>query len=94
MNVADDDLARCSVTELAAEVRRLWNAIREHRDSSLHDLCWHQPALWSLLREPSDPIPAVPEWPSFLRGCVAYRQSLDDQLPQAERVRTEYRLDE
>jgi hypothetical protein len=28
-------------------------------------------------------LPAVPAWPIFLRGCVRYRQSLDEQLPNA-----------
>jgi hypothetical protein len=23
----------------------------------------------------------VPAWPAFMRGCVRYRQSLDEQLP-------------
>jgi hypothetical protein len=26
---------------------------------------------------------AVPPWPVFLRGCLRYRQSLDEQLPGA-----------
>ena len=34
---------------------------------------------------------AVPEWPQFLRGCVAYRQSLDEQAPAAPRTREEYK---
>ena len=37
----------------------------------------------------SDPLPAVPEWPEFLRGCIRYRQSLDEQLPDAPRSREE-----
>jgi len=32
----------------------------------------------------------VPEWPEFMRGCVGYRQSLDDQLAVAPRVHIEY----
>ena len=27
----------------------------------------------------SDPLPEVPDWPQFMKGCVRYRQSLDDQ---------------
>jgi hypothetical protein len=27
----------------------------------------------------------VPAWPAFMRGCVRYRQSLDEQLPPAPR---------
>ena len=81
----DDDLERMTRDELAAEVRRLRAGIRDHRDSSGHELCWHHPALWGLLPERTDPVPMVPTWPEFLRGCVRYRQSLDAQLPDAPR---------
>ena len=86
----DDDLAALSRDELVAEVKRLRDAIRKHRDSSLHELCWHHPKLWGLLPEKSDPLPAVPDWPQFLRGCLRYRQSLDEQLPHAPRVAEEF----
>jgi hypothetical protein len=33
----------------------------------------------------SEPVPVVPEWPEFMRGCVRYRQSLDEQAPDAAR---------
>ena len=79
----DEDLARLSREELIAEVRRLRHGIREHRDSSGHDLCWHHPQLWGLLPEPINPEIAVPPWPRFLRGCVKYRESLDRQRPDA-----------
>mgnify|MGYP006174059197 CR=1 FL=1 len=36
------------------------DGIREHRDSSGHDLCWHHPQLWGLLPESIDPQPVVP----------------------------------
>jgi hypothetical protein len=85
----DDDLDGLSRDALIAEVRRLRQGIRTHRDSTGHDLCWHHPALWGLLPERSDPLPVVPEWPQFMRGCIRYRQSLDDQLPQAPRSREE-----
>ena len=75
----DDDLVSMSREQLIAEVRKLRAGIRAHRDSSEHELCWHHPALWSLLPEKSDPLPIVPDWPQFLRGCVRYRQSLDEQ---------------
>ncbi|WP_141456208.1 hypothetical protein [Pseudoxanthomonas sp. z9] len=82
----DEDLDSLSRDELIAEIRRLRAGIREHRDSSGHDLCWHHPALWGLLPEKSDPRPEVPDWPQFLRGCIRYRQSLDRQLPDAPRT--------
>jgi hypothetical protein len=87
--VIDQDLENMSREELIAEVRRLRDGIRQHRDSSGQELCWHHPALWALLPEKSDPLPAVPDWPQFLRGCVRYRESLDAQLPQAPRTAEE-----
>jgi hypothetical protein len=81
----DDDLAGLSREQLVAEVERLRQGIRKHRDSTGHELCWHHPELWALLPEQSDPLPVVPSWPEFLRGCIRYRQSLDEQLPQAAR---------
>ena len=83
----DDDLNHMSREQLIEQVRELRKGIREHRDARLHDLCWHHPALWGLLPEKTDPLPTVPEWPQFMRGCIHYRQSLDRQLPEAERVR-------
>ena len=81
----DSDLDGMSRAHLMAEVKKLRRAIRAHRDSTGHDLCWHHPALWSLLPEQSDPLPEVPQWPQFLLGCVRYRQSLDEQAPDAPR---------
>ena len=86
----DEDLSSLSRDELVHEVIRLRNGIRQHRDSTGHDLCWHHPDLWGLLPEATDPMPTVPEWPEFLRGCIRYRQSLDDQLPAAPRTGAEY----
>jgi len=85
----DDDLERLSREELIAEVKKLRDGVRAHRDSSEHELCWHHPALWGLLPEKQDPLPVVPEWPQFMRGCIRYRQSLDDQLPHAPRSQRE-----
>ena len=85
----DDDLESLPREELISEIKRLRNGIRRHRDSSGHELCWHHPDLWSLLPERSDPLPVVPEWPQFLRGCLRYRESLDAQLPSAPRTTKE-----
>jgi hypothetical protein len=79
----DDDLLVLDREALIAEVRRLRDGIRAHRDSSGHDLCWHHPQLWGLLPERVEPAVAVPPWPKFLRGCVAYRTALDRELPDA-----------
>ncbi len=76
--------------ELIAEVRKLRAGIRAHRDSLEHELCWHHPELWSLLPEKSDPLPVVPAWPQFMRGCVRYRQSLDEQGSGFPRTKKEF----
>lgn len=81
----DADLDALSRDQLVTEVKKLRRGIRDHRDSTGQDLCWHHPALWSLLPEQSDPLPVVPDWPQFLSGCIRYRQSLDVQAPLAPR---------
>lgn len=86
----DEDLLRMTRDELAAEAIALRQGIRSHRDSSGQELCWHHPALWALLPERADPKIEVPEGPVFLRGCVAYRQSLDEQRGDAARTDTAY----
>ncbi|RJG12931.1 hypothetical protein D3879_06540 [Pseudomonas cavernicola] len=86
----DEDLERMSREQLMAEVRKLRQGVRAHRDCSGHDLCWHHPALWALLPEKSDPLPKVPSWPQFLRGCIKYRQSLDEQAANAPRTDEPY----
>ncbi len=73
----DEELNRLSKEELIDEVKKLRDGIRAHRDSTGNDLCWHQPDLWNLLPEKTDPKIEVPEWSEFMKGCVRYRQSLD-----------------
>jgi hypothetical protein len=87
---ADIDLERLDREALIDEVKRLRAGIRVHRDSSGHDLCWRHPQLWALLPERIKPIVAVPPWPKFIRGCLAYRESLDNELPAAPIVVVEY----
>ena len=89
----DEDLDSLSREDLLAEARKLRAGIREHRDSTGHELCWHHPKLWGLLPEPLTRDLAVPEWPQFLRGCVRYRESLDAELPDAPRIREEHNPD-
>ena len=70
LTVVDEDLERLSREALIAEVKRLRQGIREHRDSSGHDLCWHHPQLWGLLPErdrPRDRRAAVAQVPARLR---------------------------
>jgi hypothetical protein len=87
----DADLERMSREQLIEEVIKLRAGVRAHRDSTMHELCWHHPALWSLLPERTDPLPVVPSWPEFIRGCVKYRQSLDRQAPGAPRSSEPYK---
>lgn len=86
----DEDLETMGRDELIAEARRLRAGIREHRDSTGHDLCWHHPALWGLLPERIPPEVAVPPWPKFLRGCLAYREALERELKDAPLHYREY----
>ncbi len=86
----NNDLEQMTRDELIAEVTKLRQGIREHRDTSGHELCWHHPALWGLLPEKTDPVPTVPDWPQFLQGCLRYRSSLDEQVPNAKRTDEPY----
>lgn len=86
----DEDIEAMDRTALIAEVRRLRQGIREHRDSSGHELCWHHPQLWGLLPERVDPAIAVPPWPKFLRGCLKYRKALDRERPDAPVLDAEF----
>jgi hypothetical protein len=86
----DEDLNGMSREQLIGEVKRLRAGIRQHRDSSGQDLCWHHPNLWGLLPERVAPEVAVPPWPNFLRGCVKYREALDRELPTAPVTEAEY----
>jgi hypothetical protein len=86
----DNDLNEMSRDQLIEEVKKLRSGIRRHRDSSGQQLCWHHPALWGLLPEKTDPVPTVPKWPQFMEGCVKYRQSLDEQIPDAPRTDLPY----
>jgi hypothetical protein len=91
MRRMDEDLAHFSREALIAEVKKLRTGIRRHRDSSGHELCWHHPQLWGLLPEKTDRIPTVPAWPQFMRGCVRYRESLDEQAADAPRSKQEFK---
>src|SRR5262245_10801989 len=51
----DEELELLTKDQLIAEVKKLRGAIREHRDSTKHELCWYHPQLWSLLPEKTDP---------------------------------------
>lgn len=86
----DEDLEQMTRETLIIEVRKLRNGIRKHSDSKRHELCWHHPDLWGLLPEKTDPVPLVPTWPEFMRGCIKYRQSLDEQAGSAPRTDEPY----
>jgi GNAT superfamily N-acetyltransferase len=90
---ADGDIDAMTPEQLRTALRRARTAIRAHRDATGHDLCWHHPDLWAQLPEDITPNIAVPPWPQFLRGCVAYRASLDRELPNAPAHGQEYHDD-
>lgn len=78
----DVDVRAMGRNELVAELMKLRKAIRTHRDSSGHDLCWFHPELWSLLPEKVLPQPSVPPLPEFLEHCRKYRESLNEPASQ------------
>ena len=82
-----DGLGREALLERAKRMRR---AIRVHRDSTGHELCWHHPELWDLLPEKKPAAVMVPDWPQFLRGCIVYRSALDRQFAGAPGTNEEY----
>jgi hypothetical protein len=86
----DEDLEELSREDLIAVAKKLREGIRKHRDSTGHELCWHHPDLWGLLPDQTDPIPTVPEWPQFMRGCVHYRESLDKEGASLARTNNEF----
>jgi hypothetical protein len=86
----DADLETMDREALLAAARAMRRAIRMHRDASGHDLCWHHPDLWALLPDPPAGNQVVPDWPQFMRGCIRYRQSLDNQLAGAARSDREF----
>ena len=86
----DHDLRGMTRDQLIEEIKRLRFGIRKHRDSYGHNLCGHTPELWGLLPEPMPLNIAVPPWPKFMAGCVAYRRSLDKELPDAPEDDVEY----
>ena len=86
----DEDLEDLGREALLAEAKKMRAAIRRHRDSDLHELCWHHPDLWDLLPDKQPRSITVPEWPQFMRGCIRYRDSLDRQAPGAPRLAKEY----
>lgn len=90
MTDPDRDLEEMDPAALLAAARAMRAAIRSHRDSSGHDLCWHHPDMWALLPDPPKAGRSVPGWPQFMRGCVAYRAALDRELADAPRTDREF----
>jgi hypothetical protein len=73
----DSDLASMTNEQLVAEVKKLRAGIRQHRDSTGHNLCWYVPELWNLLPEGHAQEPEVPDFCEFIQNCAAYRASLE-----------------
>lgn len=72
----DFDVEFMSRCQAKAEIKKLRAAIRHHRDSSGHDLCWYVPELWQTLPDKIEPKPVVPGTCEFLYNCTRYRKSL------------------
>ena len=68
-----------TINQLQAEVMKLRTAIRNHRDSSGHDLCWYVPELWTTLPEQPETKIEVPPPCEFVENCMKYRLSLEDK---------------
>jgi hypothetical protein len=79
VTLKDIDLESLDKNQLLDECRVLRAAIRKHRDSSGHDLCWYSPELWDLLPDKIKPQPVVPPREEFLARCAEYRDSLSEE---------------
>lgn len=90
MTDPDADLDAMDRDAPIAAAQAMRRAIRAHRDATGHDLCWRHPEMWALLPDAPQGGQEVPDWPQFLPGCVRYRQSLDEQLPDAPRTAREF----
>ena len=86
----DRDLDQIDHARLLAAAHAMRDAIRTHRDNIGHGLCWHHPDLWGLLPDSPEGGMIVPEWPQLMRGCIRYRESLDEQLADAPRTNKEF----
>lgn len=89
----DEDLDALGPEELLVEAKRLRQAIRAHRDSELHDLCWYHPEMWDLLPDTKEVRPRVPRREQFLKGCQIYRDSLDKDFSQESQSDVAYKSD-
>ena len=73
----DEDVYQMNNEQLINEIKKLRAGIRDHRDSTGQELCWHHPKLWGLLPEKIDAKISIPAWPEFMKGCIQYRKSLE-----------------
>jgi hypothetical protein len=46
--------------------------------------------MWALLPDSPKGGQVVPDWPQFMRGCIAYRTALERELGQAPRTQKEF----
>lgn len=91
LSFMDEDLNKLSFQELLFEAKRLRQAIRSHRDSQMHELCWYHPEMWNLLPDTKEVRPMVPNREQFLKGCHIYRASLDRDFDSTSQIDAEYR---
>ena len=86
----DEDLEKLTHEELLRETKLLRQAIRKHRDSQMHDLCWYHPEMWNLLPDTKEVQPKVPTREQFLNGCRIYRESLDSDFEASAQIDIRY----
>lgn len=87
MSDHDRDLERMTTAELAAEVKKLRQGIRRHRDATGHNVCWYVPELWELLPEKVNLLPLVPPREEFLQCCAEYRDSIIQSAEVGDLIR-------
>jgi hypothetical protein len=75
----DEDLDAMTREQLKESLKGIRGAVRAHRDSKGHNLCWFWPEMWKWLPEHVIPSPEVPDACEFMEQCAAFRRSLNKQ---------------
>jgi hypothetical protein len=73
----DEDLDKMDQATLLSTAKAMRTAIRKHRDSSGHNLCWFHPEMWCLLPDSPSSAPDIPAWPEFICNCAQFRSTLE-----------------
>ena len=58
------------------EIKKLEDAIKDHRAQTGHNMCWeNDQKLWSVLNDNVKLNHTPPDWDEFITKCVEYRKS-------------------